>query len=160
MWGKWQVSRAGLQVTSQMARLSALGVRHQAPPDEAQELLNHSIWPQIHSFVESQGKEISVVSPGSSENTPISWEVKFQPCGWQGLGALAGCQAWDSEVGEPSLRHWSTRDLPAPHNINWRSSPRDLHLNPKTQLHSTTSKLQCWAPYAKQLARQTHNPNH
>ena len=27
-------------------------------------------------------------------------------------------------------------------------SPRDLHLNAKTQLHSTTSKLQCWTPHA------------
>ena len=36
---------------------------------------------------------------------------------------------------------------------NSESSPRDLHLNAKTQLHSTNSKLQCWTPYAKQLAR-------
>ena len=40
------------------------------------------------------------------------------------------------------------------------SSPTDLCLNTKTQLHSTTSKLQCWTPYAKQLARQEHNPTH
>ena len=40
------------------------------------------------------------------------------------------------------------------------SSPRDLHLNAKTQLHSTTSKLQFWTPYAKQLARQEHNTTH
>ena len=33
------------------------------------------------------------------------------------------------------------------------SAPRDLHLNTKTQLCSTTSKLQCRTPYAKQLAR-------
>ena len=43
---------------------------------------------------------------------------------------------------------------------NGQSSPRDLRLNDKTQLHSTTSKLQCWTPYAKQLARQEHNPTH
>ena len=36
---------------------------------------------------------------------------------------------------------------------NGKSSPRDLNLNAKTQLHSTPSKLQCWTPYAKQLAR-------
>ena len=41
---------------------------------------------------------------------------------------------------------------------NGESSPRDLHLNAKTQLHSTTSKLQCWTPYAKRLARQEDNP--
>ena len=39
-------------------------------------------------------------------------------------------------------------------------SPRDLHLNAKTQLHSMTGKLQCWTAYAKQLARQEHNPIH
>ena len=43
---------------------------------------------------------------------------------------------------------------------NGKSSPRDLHINAKTQLHSATSKLQCWTPYAKQLARQEHNPTH
>ena len=43
---------------------------------------------------------------------------------------------------------------------NGESSPRDLHLNTKNQLHSTTSKLQCWTPYIKQLARQEHNPTH
>ena len=41
-----------------------------------------------------------------------------------------------------------------------KSSPRDLCLNTKTQLHSMTSKLQCWTPYAKQLTRQEHNPTH
>ena len=43
---------------------------------------------------------------------------------------------------------------------NGESSPTDLHLNAKTQLHSTTSKLQCCTHYAKQLARQEHNPTH
>ena len=42
--------------------------------------------------------------------------------------------------------------------LNGESSPRDLHLNTKTQLHSTTFKLQSWKPYAKQLARQEHSP--
>ena len=43
---------------------------------------------------------------------------------------------------------------------NDKSSPRDLHLNAKTQLHSMMSKLQGWTPYAKQLARQEHSPIH
>ena len=43
---------------------------------------------------------------------------------------------------------------------NGKSSPRDLHLNVKTQFHSMTSKLQCWTPYAKKLAKQKHNPTH
>ena len=43
---------------------------------------------------------------------------------------------------------------------NSESSLRDLYLNPKTQFHSTTKNLQCWTPYAKQVARQEHNPTH
>ena len=78
----------------------------------------------------------------------------------KGLGAPAGCQACASEVGERSSGHWSTRDLSAPRNIKQRKSPRDLHLKAKAQLHSTMSKLQCWTPYAKQLARQEHNTTH
>ena len=36
-----------------------------------------------------------------------------------------------------------------------KSSPRNLHLNAKTQLHSMTSKLQCWMPYTQtQVVRQ------
>ena len=76
------------------------------------------------------------------------------------LGAPARHQGGASEVGEPTSGHWSTRDLPAPRNTKQRKSPRALHLNIKTQLHSTTSKLQCWTPYAKQLARQEHSPIH
>ena len=83
-----------------------------------------------------------------------------EPRGWQALGAPARRQGCASEVGEPSSGNWSTRDLPAPCNIKWWKSPRDLHLNTKIQLHSTSSKLQCWTPYAKQLARQEHSPIH
>ena len=83
-----------------------------------------------------------------------------EPCGWKALGIRARHQGSASEVGEPTSGHWSTRDLPAPHNTKWRKSLRDLHLNIKTQLHLTTSKLQCWTPYAKQLARQEHSPIH
>ena len=43
---------------------------------------------------------------------------------------------------------------------NGKRSPRDLHLKAKTQLHSTTNKLQCWTSYAKQLAREEYNPTH
>ena len=83
-----------------------------------------------------------------------------EPCGGKALGAPARHQGCASEVAEPTSGHWSTRDLPAPRNIKWSKSPRDLHLNAKTQLHSMTSKLQCWTPYAKQLARQEHSPIH
>ena len=41
-------------------------------------------------------------------------------CDWQGLGALADCQAWASEVGELISGHWTTRDLQVPCNINWQ----------------------------------------
>ena len=48
-----------------------------------------------------------------------------------------------------------------PHVISiGESSPRDLCLNTKIQVHPKASKLQCWMPHAKQLARQEHNPNH
>ena len=83
-----------------------------------------------------------------------------EPCERQALGAPTRHQGSATEVGEPNSGHWSTRDLPAPRNIKWQKSPRDLHLNTKTQLHSTTSKLQCWTPYAKQLTRQEQNPIH
>ena len=83
-----------------------------------------------------------------------------EPCGRQALGAPARFQGCASEVGEPSSGHWSTRDLTAPHDIKRQKSPRDLHLKAKTQLHSTTSKLQCRTPYTKQLARQEHTPIH
>ena len=83
-----------------------------------------------------------------------------EPCGGQALGAPARHQGCASEVGEPSSAHWSTRDLPAPRNIKWQKSPRDLHLNAKTQLYSMTSKLPCRTPYAKQLGRQEQNPIH
>ena len=83
-----------------------------------------------------------------------------EPCGWKALDAPARHQGCASEVGEPTSGHWSTRDLPAPRNTKQQKSLRDLHLNINTQLHSTTSKLQCWTPYAKQLARQEHSPIH
>ena len=96
---------------------------------------------------------------------PLSFFLFFspfysEPCGRKALGAPARHQGCASEVGEPTSGHWSTRDLPAPRNTKRRKSLRDLHLNIKTQLHSTTSKLQCWTPYAKQLARQEHSPIH
>ena len=83
-------------------------------------------------------------------------QTSQKPCGWQGLGALAGCHAWASEVGEPSSRHWTTRGLPAPHNINWQELSQRSPSHAKTQLHSTTSKLQCWTPHHKKLGRQPH----
>ena len=63
---------------------------------------------------------------------------------------------WESHVQDidPSETSWL-------HVIsNGESSPRDLHLNAKMQFHSTTSTLQCWTPYAKQVARQENNPTH
>ena len=63
---------------------------------------------------------------------------------------------WESQVKDtgPSETSW-------PHIISiGESSPRDLHLKAKTQLYSMTNKLQCWTRYAKQLARQEHNPTH
>ena len=69
----------------------------------------------------------------------------------------------------PEHLRWETQvqdigppETSRPHVIsNSESSPRDLQLKAKTQLYSTTSsKLQCRTPYAKQQARQAHNPTH
>ena len=70
--------------------------------------------------------------------------VRPQPLGWENRV---------QDVGPPETSR--------PHLItNGESSHIDLHKNTKTQLHSTTSKLQCWTPYAKQLARQEHYLTH
>ena len=61
----------------------------------------------------------------------------------------------------PEPLRWESRvqdigppETARPHVIsNGERSPRDLHLNTKTQLYSTTSKLQCWTPHTKQLVR-------
>ena len=72
------------------------------------------------------------------------------------LGVRPEPLRWESrvqDIGPPETSQ--------PHIISdGKSSPRDLHLNTKTQLHSTNSKLQGWTPYAKKLARQEHKPNH
>ena len=68
----------------------------------------------------------------------------------------------------PELPRWESQaqdiappETSQPHIISiGESSPRDPHLNAKTQLHPMASKLQCWTPHAKQLARQEHNPTH
>ena len=63
---------------------------------------------------------------------------------------------WESRVQDigPPETSW-------PHIISFgKSSPRDLCLSAKTQLHPMASKLQCRKPHAKQLARQEHNPTH
>ena len=67
---------------------------------------------------------------------------------------------------EPLMWESQAQDI-GPRESSWpqvisisKSSPRDHHLNAKMQLHSTTSKLQCWTPHAKQLARQEHNSTH
>ena len=93
------------------------------------------------------------VSPGSltthksrvADRILVLWPgVRLVPPRWE---------SWVQDIGPPETS-WL-------HVIsNGESSPRDLHLNSKTQLHLTTSKLQCWTPYAKQLARQEHNPTH
>ena len=73
---------------------------------------------------------------------------------------------WPGVRPEPLRRESQVQDI-GPQETSWphiisigKSSPRDLRLNTKTQLHSMTSELQCWTPYAKQLARQEHNHTH
>ena len=75
------------------------------------------------------------------------WSLVLQP------GVRSELRRWESRIqviGPPETSQ--------PHVISTgESTPRDLYLNIKTQLHSTTSKLQCWTPHAKQLARQEYN---
>ena len=63
---------------------------------------------------------------------------------------------WESRVQDTGPPETSQPNIIS----NGKSSLRDLHLNTKTKLHSTTSKLQYWTPQAKQLARQEQNPTH
>ena len=73
---------------------------------------------------------------------------------WPGVRPVP--QRWESRVQDTSPPETSQLHVIS----KGETSSRDLHLNTKTQLHSTISKLQCWTPYAKQLARQEHNPTH
>ena len=86
--------------------------------------------------------------------------------------------AWEDRVADrvlvlwlgvrPEPLRWESRvqdigplEASRPHVVSiGKSSPKDLHFNIKTQLHPTDSKLQCWKPHAKQLARQEYNPTH
>ena len=62
--------------------------------------------------------EVSSHSPLQANETKLS--PKEEPCGWQVLGAPAGCHTCASEVGELISGYWSTRDLLAPCNIKQR----------------------------------------
>ena len=86
----------------------------------------------------------------SARSDPLRWE----------------CQAQD--IGPPQPLRWECRaqdmgppQTCRPHVISIsESSPRDPHLNAKTQHQPMASKLQCWTPHAKKLARQQQNPIH
>ena len=80
-----------------------------------------------------------------------------EPCGGQALGAPAGHQDCATEVGDASTGHWSTRDLPVPCNIKWCKSPRDLHLNTNTQLH--TMSYSAGHPMTKSKQERNRTPS-
>ena len=70
-------------------------------------------------------------------------------------GARAVPLRWESQVqdiGPPETSQLHV--IPDGENLP------EISINAKTQPHSMTSKLQCWTPYAKQLARQKHSPTH
>ena len=73
---------------------------------------------------------------------------------WQGVRTVP--LRWESRVQDIGPQQTSQLHVIS----NSESSLRDLHLSANTQLHSMMSNLQCWAPYAKQLARQEQNPSH
>ena len=139
------------------------GHRYKACPLERQEVgLKHNTWVRLQDG--GGVRRGDHLPPHKYIRHIYMWNNSYRiPTEhWQKASDLpkARRQGCASEVGEPSSGHWSTRDLPAPRNIKRWKSPRDLYLNAKTQIHSTTSKLQCRTPYAKQLARQEHNPIH
>ena len=79
-------------------------------------------------------ERLLVLQPGVSA-VPLRWESQVQDTGPQ----------------ETSKLHVIS---------NGENLPETTILNAKAQLHSMTSKRQCWTPNAKQLARQEHNPIH
>ena len=88
--------------------------------------------------------------PDSFLTCPSSRVLVLQP------GVRSEALRWESQV-----KDIGPPETSRPHLISiGGSSPWHLHLSVKTQLHSTTSKLQCWTPHAKQLARQEHSPTH
>ena len=106
---------------------------------------NNSYWTLAEDLRFPKGQETTHV-PGrvADKVLVLQPDVRLEPLRWE---------SWVQNTGPP--------DTSQLHVVsNSESSPRDLHLNTKTQLHSMTSKLQCWTPYAKQLARQEHNSTH
>ena len=125
----------------------------------------HECWqcdaPQVTALCESP--VCLLCAPG------VESKWKDQHEGW-GLWMLLYCVAdrvWVLQLGvRPEPLRWESQvqdtgppETSQPQEISiGKSSPRDLRLNTKTQLHSMTSKLQCWTPHTKQLARQEYNP--
>ena len=90
-----------------------------------------STWTRAESRVADR---VLVLRPG----------VKSEPLRWD---------SWVQDIGPPETSKLHVISISM-------ISPRDLHLNAKTQLHSVIHKLQCWTPHTKQLAKQEHNPTH
>ena len=82
------------------------------------------------------------------------------------LGADRVLVLWPGVRLEPLRWESQVQDIGTPENYQphvisiGESSPRNLHLNTKTQIHPTGSKLQCWMPHAKEQARQEHKTTH
>ena len=83
------------------------------------------------------------ISPCSLRSSGLNLHNQLELCGCQGLGALAWCQASASEVGG-QVQDIAPPETSRPQVISiGESSPRDLHLNTKTQFQPMASKLQC-----------------
>ena len=82
----------------------------------------------------------------------------FMACGllipWPGDGP--GPLEWEHWVQDAGLQEnsWAQGILSSIH------SPRGIHLNTKTRLQPTASRLQWWTPHTKQPARQEQRPTH
>ena len=112
--------------------------------------------------------------PSNTLNRRPRWKsigtgARFSPGAGRSTGSRVADRVLVLWLGvRPEPLRWESRvqdigppETSQPHIISIdESSPRDRHLNANTQLHSTTSKLQCWTPHAKQLVRQEHKPTH
>ena len=95
----------------------------------------------------------------------LSWLLSFF-FNWLCCVSCRVLVSWPWVTTEPQLwEHWDQATGPPDNScplgiLIGMSSPRMPHLNSKTRLQPTACKLHCWAPQAKQQARQGQSPTH
>ena len=104
-----------------------------------EQLLHNSYWTLAEDLRLPKGQGTPHVPGHVADRVLVLWP-----------GVRPGPLRWESRVQDIGPPETSQLHIIS----NGKSSPRNLHPNVKTQLHWMTSKLQCWTPRAKQLARQ------